>query len=436
MILPVPSGAIQVLDLSKNAKTGKDLFTDLKRGFPKIEYPQPRSRCMKSMDRGIDNRKLVVKSVGSYFVSVAPTFADLARIDPATFKVPNNIQEVLMKNYGGGTQDLPDFSFVICRFKTAEVSPHPIGYIHERMPGENGLLFCPTRHAHGNGSEDAGLRKMMRSLVGGGGGGEHEHADWDHDIYSWGCDKLIASSTSRKSLDGGETPIERGARLQKEAQDGHGELVAGADLERCCEGIKMAVEIEAQEGFFTSAQKSGVTLWPNVVQDPTLGPPEAICLTAENFDAGTQTNFDFMYDTTTAQVVECLPGGLAEKHNLLNWTIAAFWNPAGSGKKEVFNPENEEHAHLIRYQRPLTVEFVEGSLGGSGAPKMPLQPLRHVEVKKEMSHEFPNEDLLFQVNSCGFKTWMGEDGALPSSAGAEVRAAGIVAMGREWIGAH
>merc|ERR1712166_659214 len=115
-----------------------------------------------------------------------------------------------------------------------------------------------------------------------------------------------------------------------------------------------------------------------------------------------------MYDTITADVTECLQGGLAEKHNLTGWTVVAFWNPAGSGARENFDPKNDEHGRLIRFQRPLRLEFKEhvarDENANASAPQVPVQPLRHVEVKKSgLAKQFPNEDLLFQINSSEFE---------------------------------
>ena len=201
------------------------------------------------------SKVLVVKSVGSYFVSVAPRLEDIQKIDPTTFKVPTNIQKVLTKHYDGDKGEL--FSFVICRFRTASVQPHPIGYIHERLLDSDGLLFCPTKHAHGNGSEEKSNSSLLNDMAKAFQKWRNR-ADWDHEIYSWGCKRKIITGTTRKVLDGGETPDERYKRFDEQIKSA-GKYIryrkakygirSGSDLGQSCKGVMELAELwPAQAG--------------------------------------------------------------------------------------------------------------------------------------------------------------------------------------------
>ena len=263
MILPVPAGMIEVLDLSgvrqSDGLPNSNIFEEMKRAYPELVYPTPDYQGFDYELRApsyLSAEVLVVKSVGSYFVSVAPRLEDIQKIDPTTFKVPANIQKVLTKHYGGNKGQL--FSFVICRFRTASVQAHPIGYIHERLLDSDGLLFCPTKHAHGNGTEESNSSggRIWRK-----GSGEKSNSailddmakafqkwptrgDWDHEIYSWGCERKIVSGTTRKVLDGGETPHERYIRLDEKIKSAgkysryHGAWIHdGSALGQSCKGV-------------------------------------------------------------------------------------------------------------------------------------------------------------------------------------------------------
>ena len=191
MVLPVPLGHVKFLDFSEGAEqaqadaayyasfysgdlflvpteggsTDHPLFKALRSSFPTLTDRRAREpeREEEEEDMGFDisagfddDAKLVVRDVGSYRVSLAPCLSDLKRIDPQTFVVPPAIEQLLSTHYSGGREpgesgiyedEAGDFSFVVCRFKDADVPPHPIGYVHERLA--DGRLFVPTRHAHG-----------------------------------------------------------------------------------------------------------------------------------------------------------------------------------------------------------------------------------------------------------------------------------------------
>jgi len=180
MILPVPRGRIRFLDFSQHGK----LFDRLSDAFPEMIEPAP---------RGLGN-KLRVESVGNYFVSLAPRLEDLNRVNASSFRVSPGIASILSANYAEG------FSFVVCRFKSNTVEPHPIAYEHERLP--SGAMFVPTRHAHGSKSVDV------------------EHADWDHDIYTT-CASAASFSTGAACEKGaGLTPKEKLEKLEAQVSQG------------------------------------------------------------------------------------------------------------------------------------------------------------------------------------------------------------------------
>jgi len=158
MILPCPLKAghdVELIDLSKDTFS----FARLKAWFP--APPSARSVNKSDEKRAPTQQQqapLQVHAVGAYFISVAKELADLRRVDPAVFKVSDNIENVFSKHYSVG------FGFIICCFDPSKkLSPHPVGYLHDLLP--DGRMFVPTRHEHG-GSEE----KTM------------EH--FDHAIYS------------------------------------------------------------------------------------------------------------------------------------------------------------------------------------------------------------------------------------------------------------
>lgn len=190
MILPVPCGRVQVLDLSKH----KAIFKSLSLAFPKETQEQARNKSRSVGGNAAE--KLVVKEIGDYLVSVAPRLEDLGKIDPKHFSVVPGVVDLLGKHYA-------DFSFVVCRFKDCVTEGSPIGYVHERLA--DGRLFIPTRHSHGGEEEASG------------------EADWDHDIYT-GNTEREGCMTSGAVFNVGDTPEAKLADLQaREARgDVHG----------------------------------------------------------------------------------------------------------------------------------------------------------------------------------------------------------------------
>jgi len=205
MILPVPAGKIQLLDLSAYSKSiQSDIFVNLKKAFPEVKVV-PLTELMSAARSLKMTRSLVVKEIGSYFVSIAPRLEDIAAIDPVTFRVPQDIQKVLAENYGDGS-----WGFVICRFRSAEVRPHPIGYIHERL--QDGNMFVPTRHAHGSENDHVSVRSWITRMF-----QAAEHNDWDHELYFWGCEDTMQLTDRQGSVvEAGETPEVMMARLRQQ----------------------------------------------------------------------------------------------------------------------------------------------------------------------------------------------------------------------------
>jgi len=161
MILPCPlyDGEIVLLDLS--GKNGTDFsFDKLSKCFPKLERmtkSKGRMAVSKGISKGEDFDELEIVDLGAYKVSIAPTARDIRRANKDIFKVSKGTRKVLKAEYDDG------YAFVICMFDTSkEIDPHPIGYIHDRLP--SGHLFVPCKHVHD--------------------GKEHKKEKFDHVIYS------------------------------------------------------------------------------------------------------------------------------------------------------------------------------------------------------------------------------------------------------------
>lgn len=130
MILPVPAeaGSIKLYDLS----TAEDLFKELNEMFV------VRSRGM-SFGKEDDEDSLEVVQVGNYDVSVAPSVADMKRVNRGVFQLSANVEETLRKHYASG------FAFVVAQLRESGKG-HPLAYTH---PLADKRLFIPTRHEHG-----------------------------------------------------------------------------------------------------------------------------------------------------------------------------------------------------------------------------------------------------------------------------------------------
>eukprot|EP00747_Dinoflagellata_sp_TGD_P182176 gnl/TRDRNA2_/TRDRNA2_36299_c0_seq1.p1 gnl/TRDRNA2_/TRDRNA2_36299_c0~~gnl/TRDRNA2_/TRDRNA2_36299_c0_seq1.p1 ORF type:complete len:495 (-),score=87.08 gnl/TRDRNA2_/TRDRNA2_36299_c0_seq1:57-1541(-) len=442
MILPVPSGRIRLLDFSA---AGTAFFAELRSAMPTLVLPpSEEDDCDEASDcdeaEDLDAVMLAVREVGSYYISLAPRLEDLDRIDPGRFAVPSGIKHVLGEHYA------IDFSFVVCRFRTTDVQPHPIGYLHERMVG-TGALFIPTRHAHGAHPNE----------------NDESHADWDHHIFTWGVEPVAFSSTSNSMLPMGDTPSERAAKLSPDLYKAPNTtwVKSGAELGHV---VKSSGLLEVlRRNLLDSAEACDATLlvktvWPSppaAAASGTHAEVPRVCIRAMARSVNSRRNFLFSYDESTGQVIQCLPGGLAEKHNLQGAYITAFWNEQGI--RVAFMPANARHRVAIREMRPLTVEF------------QCAEPLRHLRVRGEqvvlplgdgfdelyhaaesdaevevgltwlrpdkqipsfggeaITYTLPNEDLLCKIPSTNLDE-------LPKPCSREERAVAVAAMAKEWL---
>ncbi len=160
MILPVPTaGAVRLVDMSARPKF-----------FEALARLWPTSRSM-TLSLSATASILAVEQVGSYAVSVAPTVADINRIDPSVFQLSPFTEEVLRADYPAEE----DFAFVVAKL-TDEGKKHPLAYIYE--PVDPRALFLPTRHVHG---------------------GPHRGANWDHRVYVQGPERLLDDPEARGS---------------------------------------------------------------------------------------------------------------------------------------------------------------------------------------------------------------------------------------------
>lgn len=150
MILPVPAAVpedVALLDLSE----APQFFDDLDKPFERMTLGT------KGGSRGFGDT-LKIHEVGNYRVSIAPSVEDLDRVDPAVFTLSAETRQTLTPNYGTG------FVFVVAALRESGKF-HPLAYTHPVM--EDGRLFIPTRHEHGN-STRHGYAALPR---------------WDHYVY-------------------------------------------------------------------------------------------------------------------------------------------------------------------------------------------------------------------------------------------------------------
>lgn len=142
MILPFPRGPIQLYDMSNH----KDIFKTLGSFFPTM-----------NMTNGFGGlsynaQSIEVRNLGSYQVSVVPSFKDFSRLQNDIFDLDSTFEGLLSREYR------KDYGFLVCKIREGSEF-HPMAYSHGI---KNNKFYIPTRHYH-NGSE--------------------ENADWDHKIY-------------------------------------------------------------------------------------------------------------------------------------------------------------------------------------------------------------------------------------------------------------
>lgn len=148
LILAVPAKAdeIELVDLSGHSKIFKKLH--------ELFHPEETMRGGEHRRTLSDDSRsyLQVREVGSYKVSVAPSFEDLDRVNPDLLVITKEAKEALAE-YAG------EFSFIVAVLQSRG-KIHPLAYIHPA--GKDGL-FVPTKHEHGD--------------------GDRVVPEWDHSIY-------------------------------------------------------------------------------------------------------------------------------------------------------------------------------------------------------------------------------------------------------------
>ncbi|MCW1922216.1 hypothetical protein OKA05_06605 [Luteolibacter arcticus] len=151
MILPLPVAkgadekAVKFIDLSGY----KDLFRDLRSGFP---FPRAVSRGRDEPLAAAAGGLLEVKQVGAYEASFVPTVKDFTRLDPR-FRLPAETWQALPA--------YADHGFAVFKLRAGEQEVHPMAFTFPTRHPET--LFFPTVHIHD--------------------GKVHPEEDFDHDLY-------------------------------------------------------------------------------------------------------------------------------------------------------------------------------------------------------------------------------------------------------------
>lgn len=160
LILAVPAKAedVELVDLSDHPKIFKKLHEifhppeAVMRGGPRLSFG------------GGDTKPYIqVQEVGSYKVSVVPSFEDLDRVDPELLTVTKKAKDALAE-YAG------EFCFLVAVLQDRG-RIHPLAYIH---PVNKHGVFVPTKHEHGD--DDGGF------------------PEWDHSVY------VVGKTVHRPSL--------------------------------------------------------------------------------------------------------------------------------------------------------------------------------------------------------------------------------------------
>ena len=162
MILPFPGpNSIQLHTVKYKA-----MFDDLAKSVfkpPTRSYGMYELAATASLTRSFE--PLPVINHGSYLVSIAETLADLNRVNPTVFDLPEGIFDLFRTHYNS------EFGYLVCKLKEGKSEYEPLCYSHTLS--SQGKLFVPTLHYHDHGS----------------GTVKTDSADWDHTIYSCGTTK-------------------------------------------------------------------------------------------------------------------------------------------------------------------------------------------------------------------------------------------------------
>lgn len=170
MILPVPTrdGGMDI-DILETSACGT-LFNELDSLFPRSQEMNPSDASSDFVDphvsRGLDVPLPVLRS-GFYRYSIVPCVEDFFRLRHETFGIHPDapLASVLRAKYS------TSFAFVVCVLDEGiDASKNPIAYVHPKHT--SGMLFVPTRHAHG-----ASLADVTKDVA----------DEWDHVIYAVGA---------------------------------------------------------------------------------------------------------------------------------------------------------------------------------------------------------------------------------------------------------
>jgi hypothetical protein len=176
MILPVPNPeTIKFIDLSDYTR----LFRDLNLNFIKQYAKGSRGAVFLNSY----SSSLKVHEVGSYLATIVPTHQQLNNIDRNTFGTVNKfLSDTLSKYYQKDVDD--NFGYIVCKLKSGNHGYHPFAYTHKIA--NDGKLFVPTRHLHGS----SDFNSMF------GNSNNEQHADWDHQIFSFNTVSESGNSTN------------------------------------------------------------------------------------------------------------------------------------------------------------------------------------------------------------------------------------------------
>lgn len=136
MILPFPliKGKNRIAAL--NMSLYENFFDDVDLLFPIPQKSREFSNSYSLTDGVID-----VMKVGSYNVSIVPNYDHFVNLQFDKFNLHPDVTKLLGRYYG------KNYGFMVCVLRPQAVY-HPFAYVHEIR--NNGELFIPTRHYHGN----------------------------------------------------------------------------------------------------------------------------------------------------------------------------------------------------------------------------------------------------------------------------------------------
>lgn len=182
-VIPTEPGDVELFDVLKRAC--EPMALGLRSG----------GQTLSCNSYGRSASPLPVLRAGSYRYSVAPTPADLRRIDERIFRdLPADLS-ALIAEYAAG-----NFGFLVCLLDESAAYA-PFAYISDRLPG--GALFVPTRHFHTHPHHGAvrargflyptvvGDSSTATAAAASGGRPAAETAvsvDWDHEVYVVGLE--------------------------------------------------------------------------------------------------------------------------------------------------------------------------------------------------------------------------------------------------------